>query len=166
MHQAGCRCMIGYHCMLCMLRGASYQMPHQRSVAEAMLLSHTVTLSSASFPSVSALFPKPSYTGDCRSLGQWVHTETVVISPHHIISVPLGTVRLSASSAEPCRAGITLSGPQESDGVGQLYSTPSAGGRENLPASQFRTEQLSELKPWPPEAAITHHWCQAGISLP
>ena len=130
-------------------------MPNRCSVAEAMLLSHSVTLISGSFPSVSALFPKRSYIGDCRSLEQWVRTEMALISPHHITYMPFSTVSISASSAEPCRGGNVLPGPQKGDGVGKLYSAHSAGVREDLPASEFRAEQLFELKSWSPEAAIT-----------
>lgn len=89
------------------------------------------------------------------SLEQWINTEMALISPHHIIYIPLGTVSISTPSAEPCRAGNVLPGPQEGDGVGKLHSTQSAGTREDLPASELRGEQLFELKPWSPEAAIT-----------
>lgn len=78
-----------------------------------------------------------------------------LISPHHIIYIPLGRVSISAFSDEPCRAGNLLPDPQEGDGVGKLYTTHSAGMREDLPASEFRAKQLFELKPWLPEAATT-----------
>lgn len=111
-------------------------MPNQCSVAEAVPLSHLVTLTSGSFPSVSALFPKGRCAGDCRSLEQWVHTDMALISPYHIICMPLGIIGISASSAKPCRARNVLPGPQEGDGVGKLYSAHSAGVVEDLPVSE------------------------------